>query len=128
MLAMHPIHQQQVFDELHERFGNDRDPEMTREDVESLHYLEWSIKESMRMFPMVMIISRQNVAPIEIKGTTIPTGTSLAVNIQKVHRDPKYWGADADIFKPCRFDPNSFNKLSQYCYLAFNGGPRHCVG
>lgn len=128
MLAIHPSDQQKVFDELHERFGNDRDPQMTREDVESLKYLDWSIKETMRMFPIVAIISRQNIAPIEIKGTTIPPGTSLAVNIQRVHRDPKYWGADANIFKPSRFQPESFNKLNQYCYLAFSGGPRHCVG
>lgn len=128
MLAIHPINQQHVFDELLERFGNDRDPEITRDDVESLKYLEWSIKETMRLFPMVAIISRQNIAPIDIKGTTIPPGTSLAVNIQRVHRDQKYWGADADIFKPSRFDPKNFNNINQYCYLAFSGGPRHCVG
>lgn len=128
MLALHPSHQLRVFVEIHKRFGNDRDPEITRDDVESLQYLDWSIKETMRMTPMVSMISRQNNAPIQIKGITIPAGTSLGVNIQRVHRDPKYWGADADIFKPSRFDPKSFNKLNPYCYLAFSGGPRQCVG
>lgn len=41
-----------------------------------------------------------------------------------MHRDPQYWGADANDFKPDRW----YGRKVGWEFLPFNGGPRICIG
>lgn len=110
-------------------FAGNKDPiEITRDDVENMKYTEMCIKETMRLYPIVAMISRQNDVTLKFHNCEIPPGASLVVNIHWAHRDPKYWGEDANVFKPSRFTKENFAKIHPYAYLAFSGGPRNCVG
>lgn len=61
-------------------------------------------------------------------GYTVPTGSGILVSIWGLHRDPKYWGPDAEQFDPDRFLPERF-KLEHSCsYVPFSHGPRNCLG
>lgn len=125
---MHQTEQQKIVDELRTIFVNDKNRDLTRDDVEKLTYLDWCIKETMRLFPMVAIISRQNDKWININGTNIAPGTSLGINIYRVHREKKYWGENVESFNPNRFSPENVTKHHSYSYLAFSAGPRSCIG
>ena len=41
-----------------------------------------------------------------------------------MHSDPDFWGPDADVFRPERWDNRKFG----FHYLPFNAGPRICIG
>lgn len=50
------------------------------------------------------------------------------LNVLTLHRDPKYWGDDAHLFIPERFEPDNFVKIHPYAFVPFSGGPRTCLG
>ena len=52
-------------------------------------------------------------------------GTTVAYTVYCTHRDEKYYGKDANVFRPERWA--TLNKLG-WAYLPFNGGPRICLG
>lgn len=41
-----------------------------------------------------------------------------------VQRNKKYWGDDADQFKPERFEPQNFEKVHPYAYIPFTGNKK----
>lgn len=44
-------------------------------------------------------------------------------------RDPAIWGADANAFRPERWEDEQFSaKLHPCAYLPFSKGPRDCIG
>ncbi|CUM46031.1 unnamed protein product [Debaryomyces fabryi] len=44
-----------------------------------------------------------------------------------MHRNPKYYGKDADEFRPSRWSEPEMRKVG-WAFLPFNGGPRICLG
>ncbi|XP_047986357.1 uncharacterized protein LOC125226417 [Leguminivora glycinivorella] len=125
MLARHPKVQDAVYKELQEVFG-DSDREAAVEDLSRLKYLELVIKESLRMYPPVPAILREVNDDITLpNGTTLTKGVGIVVYITAVNRNPHYWGADADKFRPERFlEP--LKHPAQF--MAFSWGMRNCIG
>jgi cytochrome P450 len=91
------------------------------------HYLDWVIKESMRLYPPIHVGNRLAEQDIFIDDFSIPRGTRVMVSIYLTHRDPKNW-PDPDTFHPERFDRESGSTPTAYSYLPFGGGPRTCIG
>ncbi|KOB55455.1 Uncharacterized protein OBRU01_25886, partial [Operophtera brumata] len=92
-----------------------------------LRYLERVVKESLRLFPPVPFIIRKVLEDTKLpSGRTMPAGSGIAVSIWGCHRDPKYWGPDAEHFDPDRFLPERFN-VPPCSYMPFSSGPRNCV-
>nr|AZJ25116.1 CYP341W1 [Cydia pomonella] len=125
MLARHPKVQEAVYKELHEVFG-DSDRRATVEDLSRLKYLEMVIKESLRMYPPVPAVVREPIDDIKLpNGTTLTKGIAIVVYIWAVHRNPHYWGDDADSFRPERFlEP--LKHPAQF--IPFSWGMRNCLG
>jgi cytochrome P450 len=85
------------------------------------------LKESMRIYPPVPMLSRQAIADITIGGHDIRAGTSIVMPIYAIHRHHKRW-RDPDVFDPTRFAPENEAGISRYQYLPFGAGPRICIG
>ncbi|XP_060801099.1 cytochrome P450 4C1 [Amyelois transitella] len=128
LLSMYPHIQDKVYEELYEIYG-DSDRPLIKDDICRLKYLERVVKESLRLFPPVPFIIRKVLEDTKLpSGRILPAGSGVVVSIWGAHRDPKYWGPDAEVFDPDRFLPERF-KLSHPCsYMPFSSGPRNCVG
>nr|AUB85739.1 CYP4V29 [Penaeus japonicus] len=105
--------------------GSDR--QATMADLRELKYLDMCMKESLRIFPSVPSIIREIKEEIQIKNYRIPAGTSIAIHVYRLHRDPEHF-PDPDAFDPDRFLPENCNKRHPYAYVPFSAGPRNCIG
>lgn len=128
MLAIHTEKQQKAFEEIKNVIGNNKNCDITREQVEKLEYTEMCLKETLRIFPMVAMVSRKNTETLKIKDYSIPANTSIVVGIYQVHHNEVYWGADKEDFIPERFSSGLDEKRHPFCYIPFSAGPRNCIG
>ncbi|KAM3962933.1 cytochrome P450 4C1-like [Aphomia sociella] len=128
LLSKYPDIQEKVYKELYEVFG-DSDRRLVKEDLSRLKYLERVVKESLRLFPPVPFIIRKVLEEVTLPtGRVLPAGSGVVISIWGIHRDPKYWGPDAEHFDPDRFLPERFNLTHACSFMPFSSGPRNCPG
>jgi cytochrome P450 len=97
------------------------------EHIDRLLLVQQVVKESMRLFPPVPMMSRQAVANTRIGDHDIKAGTSVIVPIYAIHRHRKRW-EDPDRFDPARFAPEREAGMERHQYMPFGAGPRICIG
>lgn len=125
---MHPEHQERVFDELKAILPSKSTP-LSSQHIAKMEYLELCIKESLRLFPVVSLMSKMvDKGYINLSGYEVHPGISLVIGVNHVHRKLKYWGRDANEFVPTRFLPENFSKVNRFAYIPFSGGARNCLG
>lgn len=124
---MHQDKQQNVINEINETFES-IDQEIDNNSLNKLNYLDMVIKETMRLFPVLPIVARINSEEIQLGDYLIPAGTNILISTFKLQRNPKYWGNDADLFIPERFESERFKDVPQYAYIPFTAGHRICIG
>ncbi|XP_026750988.2 cytochrome P450 4C1-like isoform X2 [Galleria mellonella] len=128
LLAKYPDVQEKVYQELCKVFGDSNRP-VIKEDLPKLKYLERVVKETLRLFLPVPFVIRKVLNDIALpSGRVLPAGSGVGVSIWGVHRDPHYWGPDAEHFDPDRFLPERFNLAHTCSYMPFSSGPRNCPG
>lgn len=127
LLANHKDVQDKVYQEIMDVFGHEnRDP--TYNDLQNLRYLELCLKESLRLYPSVPLISRLSTADINLpSGYYIPKGVTIILHIYDLHRNPDIY-PDPERFDPDRFLPENSASRHPFAYLPFSGGPRNCIG
>jgi cytochrome P450 len=87
-------------------------------------YTQNVIEESMRLFPPVYFIDRQNIEEDSFKGFEIPKNTTLLFSVHQIHRNAKNWDNSSD-FNPDRFAET--RSVADF-YFPFGAGPRKCIG
>jgi cytochrome P450 len=85
------------------------------------------LKESMRLYPPVPMMTRQAAEDLELGGERLRAGASVVMPIYVIHRHARRW-RDPDVFDPERFSPQNEAKLERYQYMPFGAGPRICIG
>ncbi len=100
---------------------------VTLEDVPELKWTTACLEESMRIFPPVWMIAREALDDDVIGGHHIEAGTTVAIVIEHVHRDPRFW-AEPHRFDPSRFLPGGDKDRPRSSYMPFGGGKRICIG
>nr|ARA91652.1 cytochrome P450 monooxygenase [Pieris rapae] len=128
LLAKYPKIQERLYDEVNGIFG-DSDRPLDKEDLNNLKYLERVVKESLRLFPPVPFIIRKVLTDTKLpSGNILPGGSGVVISIWGIHRDPKYWGPDAENFDPDRFLPERYSIKNSCSFMPFSSGPRNCLG
>ena len=100
----------------------------TAADIPGLRFTEWVVKETMRLYPPVPSVGREALADCEIGGYHVPKGAQIALVPWMTHRDKRWFGEDADKFRPERWDNDLAKRLPRCAYYPFVDGPRICIG
>jgi cytochrome P450 len=126
LLARHPEAEARLHAELDAVLG-DRAP--TLADLPRLSYTGMIVTETLRVYPTVWMVGRENTEPVELGGYTLPAGTTVFMPQWTIHRDAR-WFDEPERFRPERWDPvlRLQEKLPRYAYFPFGGGPRLCIG
>ncbi|XP_048504921.1 uncharacterized protein LOC105688649 [Athalia rosae] len=125
-IGNHPEVQEKIHQEQLEVFGDSTEPATPRQ-ISELKYLERVIKETLRMFPSAPGVSRTGTEDLEIGEYKIPKGAVIAVQIHRIHHDPRHW-PDPERFDPDRFLPENSQGRHPYAYVPFSAGLRNCIG
>jgi cytochrome P450 len=93
-------------------------------DPARLEYLDATVKETLRLNPIVPLVGRRLDRPMRIGGHDLPAGVIAAPCIYLAHRRTERWP------EPERFDPERFlgARPTPYEFLPFGGGVRRCLG
>jgi cytochrome P450 len=94
------------------------------EDVARLEYLDATLREVLRLRPILPLVGRVLTKPATIGGRALPAGTAVAACIYLAHRNPRTYPSP-EAFQPERFlgareEPST--------WLPFGGGIRRCLG
>ena len=100
---------------------------ITGDHVEGLPLVRQVLKESMRLYPPVPMMSRQAVADVRIDGHEVKAGASVLLPIYAIHRHAGRW-ENPHAFDPTRFAPEREAQIPRYQYMPFGAGPRICIG
>lgn len=102
-----------------------RDPQAA--DLRKLVFTESVLKEALRLYPPVWIISRRAKQADHIQGYRIPADSVVALSPYATHRDQFYWD-EPESFNPQRFMRARGKEQHPFAYFPFGGGPRLCIG
>jgi cytochrome P450 len=87
-------------------------------------YAEAVVRETLRLRPVLPVVLRELVEPMELGGYALPAGTWVAPCGYLIHRREDIY-PDALSFRPERFVDNP---PGTYSWIPFGGGVRRCVG
>ncbi|XP_057302932.1 cytochrome P450 4V2-like [Hydractinia symbiolongicarpus] len=124
LLGRNPEIQQKLHAEIEKI--NEKDG-FTLDKLKECKYLEYVIKESLRLHPPVSLYARILEEDTKIDGHMVPKGTEVGLFVQGLHLNPKYW-KEPEKFNPDRFGEDSYMKRNPYTYVPFSAGSRNCIG
>ena len=107
------------------------DHEPGYDDYASLTYTQAVVKETLRLYPTIWLLTGIAKEGATLGGTRIPPGTRVWSSQWATHRDPRWYG-DAEAFRPERWltgeDGQPAEEIPEYAWFPFGGGPRVCLG
>jgi len=99
--------------------------------VGNMEYLQNCVKESLRMFPPLIMLMRQAMEDISTtlngvtytipKGDIVITSPAVSSRLESVFKN-------ANSFEPDRFGPERNEQKTPFAYLGFGGGRHACLG
>jgi cytochrome P450 len=123
LLAQHPDAAQRVTEESDEVLAGRTG---TWDDLPKLGYMNRVLKESMRLYPPVPLLTRTVTKDTELGGHRIPVGTTVIYSAYLMHRRPELFD------DPARFNPDRWlDEAPAPCrgaYVPFGLGARQCIG
>ncbi|OBZ76515.1 hypothetical protein A0H81_03498 [Grifola frondosa] len=84
----------------------------TYDSIRGMKYLRAVLNETLRLYPPVCSIKESTLPNPDPHGKPIyiPAKTGIAYSVMNMHRNPKYWGPDAEKYDPDRFIDERVNK------------------
>lgn len=105
------------------------DRDLTFQDLSRLYYLQQILYETLRLWPTApgFMVSPRETTSIRSRYKTSPDDIFF-IFLSALHRHPKAWGKDADIFNPERFSAEQVRSRPSHVYRPFGNGKRSCIG
>nr|UAK14962.1 cytochrome P450 714A38 [Iberis amara] len=126
LLGLNPSWQTRIRDEVF-RFCKNGIPDA--DSIPNLKTVTMVIQETLRLYPPAAFVSREALADTKLGRLVVPKGVCMWTLVPTLHRDPEIWGADANEFKPERFN-EGVSKACKYphSFVPFGLGTRLCLG
>jgi cytochrome P450 len=100
--------------------------ELERTSMPELHAFT---AEVLRLYPPFPVIFSELAADFELGGVALPRGTGVIQVSYADQRNPEFWGADAETFRPQRWiDHYKTHIADPASFLLFGSGSRACPG
>lgn len=101
----------------------------TYEAVQEMGYVEQCVNETLRLYPVVPIMTRVAENDYKVPGFnfTIPKNTPVKIPISAFHHDPDFF-PEPYKFDPDRFSPEQSAQRQSCTFMPFGEGPRLCIG
>ncbi len=128
-LLQHPDVIARAYDEVDRVLGSDLGVKPTYAQVHQLTYVSQILKESLRLYPPVPLLTRYPYAETALGGKyQIGKSDQVVILVPLLHRDPAVWGEHPEQFDPEHFKPEAEQALPPNAYKPFGTGQRACIG
>ncbi|MDO9021823.1 MAG: cytochrome P450 [Deltaproteobacteria bacterium] len=109
---------------LSELHAAQRSGPLTPERIAKLEYLDGTVREALRLQPVIPLVGRVLQQPMRFAGYDLPAGVALAPSVHLVHQNTAVYS------HPARFDPTRFigRQYKGHEWIPFGGGIRKCIG
>lgn len=123
-LAINQEIQQKVHDELVDVFDEDFDFDYER--LNELKYLEKCLKETLRLFSPLPMMSRETFEDCDLgTGKTVRKGTKIIFLSYVLNQRKDIWGENSAKFDPENFSPENISNRDAYSFLPFGSVSRN---
>lgn len=102
-------------------------PEPAFADLARLRFTRDVFRETLRLYPPVPMMVRENARPEEMRGRKVAPGAQIVLSPWHLHRHERIWPAP-DAFDPDRWSREETRACQRDGYLPFSAGPRVCSG
>ncbi|XLR13638.1 hypothetical protein HN51_034540 [Arachis hypogaea] len=134
LVSTHPFVEAKILEEIRANFITNEENWLITSRLENLNklvYLHGALCEALRLFPPVPFEHKSAV-----KSDILPSGHRVNANTMGIYslysmgRMEQIWGEDCLEFKPERWisEKGSIIHIPSYKFIAFNAGPRSCLG
>ncbi|WP_176736405.1 cytochrome P450 [Oligoflexus tunisiensis] len=129
LLIKHPAIMARAVAEVDSVFSDDNAMDPTFVDIQKLSYLDQVLKETLRLWPTAPAFSRTPHSATTLAGRYhVRPGDRVLVFTPSVHRDPKIWGPEPELFNPEHFSAENCKNRPEKAYRPFGTGMRICIG
>lgn len=126
-LAKDQVAQRRVFEEI-DSYLLKHKGKINYECVNEMPYLQACVKETMRLYPVLNLITREVVEDYTLPtGLCLEKGLRIHLPVYHLHYHADYF-PDPEKFLPERFLPKNEKNIEPYSYIPFGEGPRMCIG
>ncbi|MFC9948820.1 cytochrome P450 [Streptomyces pratensis] len=108
-----------------DRVLGDREPGI--DDYARLTYAQAVVKETLRLYPTIWLVTGIAKEGARLGGVPMPEGTRVWSSQWATHRDER-WFPEPEAFRPERWDAEDGDEIPEYAWYPFGGGPRVCLG
>ncbi|XP_017757759.1 PREDICTED: probable cytochrome P450 6a14 [Eufriesea mexicana] len=127
-LAQHHDMQDKLREEIksaYEKHGKN----LTYEVIKEMKYLDKVFKETLRLYPVLPMVTREAIENYTLRGTkyTLEKGSKVWILVSGIHRDSNIF-PNPDVFDPERFNDDAVAARHPMAYMPFGVGPRNCIG
>lgn len=84
-------------------------------------------RETLRLYPPVPMMVRENRCPEEMRGRSVAPGAQIVLSPWHLHRHERLW-AEPDAFDPDRWQRPEGKESAREAWIPFSAGPRVCTG
>lgn len=122
LLATHPEVQERVAEEV---AAIPETPAFS--DLSRLKFTRDVFRETLRLYPPVPMMVRQNLKAEDMRGRAVAPGAQIVLSPWHLHRHERLW-QNPDAFEPDRWQTEAGRASARDAYMPFSSGPRVCTG
>ncbi|MFT7044705.1 MAG: cytochrome P450/NADPH-cytochrome P450 reductase [Candidatus Azotimanducaceae bacterium] len=128
-LIKHPAVLKRAYAEVDEVLGADLNKQPTLAQVGRMSYIRQVLNEALRLYPTAPAFTVMPLEDTTLAGTyPLKAGQPILILIGGLHRDPKAWGDNPELFDPDRFAPDVAALRLPNAFKPFGNGQRACIG